>query len=90
MFSSFSVEELIATPLFSDRFEQILLEQDPAPSYGLRLLWALLDQNPSFIKQCQSLGLIPVIFQVIHVSTFILVLLKHSQTFHVWHVLLHL
>lgn len=50
---------------FCFRFEQILLDQDPLPSYGLKLLLALLEQNTSFIKQFEELGLVSVIFQVL-------------------------
>ena len=32
------------------RFEQILLEQDPLPSYALKLMQAYLDNNPAFIR----------------------------------------
>jgi len=46
-------------------YEQILLDQDPLPVYGLRLLLALLESNSSCIKQCQDVGLVPVIFQVL-------------------------
>ncbi|KAK3602625.1 hypothetical protein CHS0354_034209 [Potamilus streckersoni] len=45
--------------------EQILLDQDPLPSYGLKLLLALLEQNGHFIKQFEQLGLISVMFQVL-------------------------
>ncbi|VDI57338.1 serine/threonine-protein kinase ULK4 [Mytilus galloprovincialis] len=47
------------------QFEQILLDQDPLPAYGLKLLLALLEQNPAFIKQFEQLGLVSVIFQVL-------------------------
>ncbi|KAL5018665.1 hypothetical protein ScPMuIL_004387 [Solemya velum] len=47
------------------QFEQILLDQDPLPSYGLKLLLAIMEQNPHFIKQCEQTGLISVIFQVL-------------------------
>lgn len=47
------------------QFEQILLDQDPLPSYGLKLLLALLEQNTTFIKQFEELGLVSVIFQVL-------------------------
>ena len=52
--------------LFS--YEQILLDQDPLPSYGLKLLLALLESNTGFIKQFEKLGLVSVIFQVLLVS----------------------
>lgn len=47
------------------QFEQILLDQDPLPAYGLKLLLALLEQNPGFIKKFEQLGLVSVIFQVL-------------------------
>lgn len=53
------------------QFEQILLDQDPLPAYGLKLLLALLEQNPVFIKKFEQLGLVSVIFQV---------LLDHQQS----------
>lgn len=45
--------------------EQILLDQDPLPSYALKLLAVLLSHSPGFIKQIAKHGLIPVIFQVL-------------------------
>lgn len=50
------------------RFEQILLDQEPLPSYGLKLLLTLLDQNGGFVKQFEQQGLVSVIFQVMMVS----------------------
>ncbi|XP_013396898.1 serine/threonine-protein kinase ULK4 [Lingula anatina] len=47
------------------QYEQILLDQDPLPSYGLKLLLALLEHNVAFIKQFESLGLVQVLFQVL-------------------------
>jgi len=32
------------------RYEEILLQQDPLPAYGLKLLLALLEQHPAFIR----------------------------------------
>ena len=55
--------------LFSS-YEQILLDQDPLPSYGLKLLLALLESNTGFIKQVENLGLVSVIFQVLLVSLY--------------------
>ena len=49
-------------------YEQILLDQDPLPYYGLKLLLALLESNSAFIKQFQQQGLVSVIFQVLLVS----------------------
>ncbi|XP_067686194.1 serine/threonine-protein kinase ULK4-like isoform X2 [Haliotis asinina] len=46
-------------------YEQILLDVDPLPSYGLKLLLALLEQNSSFIKQFEEKGLVVVVFQVL-------------------------
>ena len=53
------------------RYEQLLLEQDPLPSYALKLLLALIEQNGQFIRQIEKLGLTPVLFQVLLVSTVI-------------------
>ena len=50
------------------RYEQLLLEQDPLPSYALKLLLALIEQNAQFIRQVERLGLVPVLFQVLVVS----------------------
>lgn len=55
---------IIAEKLFP-HYEQILLDQDPLPYYGLKLLLALLESNAAFIKQFQQLGLVSVIFQVL-------------------------
>ncbi|XP_041374855.1 serine/threonine-protein kinase ULK4-like isoform X2 [Gigantopelta aegis] len=46
-------------------YEQILLDQDPLPSYGLKLLLAILEQNPAFIAQFERQGLVQVVFQVL-------------------------
>ena len=32
------------------RYEDILLQQGPLPTYGLKLLLALLEQHPAFIR----------------------------------------
>jgi len=32
------------------RYDEILLQQDPLPTYGLKLLLALLEQHPAFIR----------------------------------------
>lgn len=55
--------------IFLYRFEQILLDQEPLPSCGLKLLLTLLDQNGGFIKQFEQMGLVSVIFQVMMVGT---------------------
>ncbi|WAR10144.1 ULK4-like protein, partial [Mya arenaria] len=55
---------IIGEKLFP-HYEQILLDQDPLPFYGLKLLLALLESNGGFIKQFQQLGLVSVIFQVL-------------------------
>lgn len=55
---------IIGEKLFP-HYEQILLDQDPLPSYGLKLLLALLESNTGFIKQFEKLGLVSVIFQVL-------------------------
>ena len=33
-----------------NRYEEILLQQDPLPAYGLKLLLVLLEQHPAFIR----------------------------------------
>ncbi|XP_053386677.1 serine/threonine-protein kinase ULK4-like isoform X1 [Mercenaria mercenaria] len=55
---------IIGDKLFP-HYEQILLDQDPLPYYGLKLLLALLESNSAFIKQFQQQGLVSVIFQVL-------------------------
>ncbi|GAB1605794.1 hypothetical protein Ahia01_000861700, partial [Argonauta hians] len=45
--------------------EQILLDQDPLPSYALKLFALLLDHSPAFIKYIEKHNLIAVIFQVL-------------------------
>lgn len=47
------------------KFEYILLDQEPLPSYGMKLLLALLEHSGTFIKQVEQLGLVSVIFQVL-------------------------
>nr|XP_034324271.1 serine/threonine-protein kinase ULK4 isoform X2 [Crassostrea gigas] len=54
----------IITERLLPQFEQILLDQEPLPSYGLKLLLTLLDQNGGFVKQFEQQGLVSVIFQV--------------------------
>ncbi|XP_048734641.2 serine/threonine-protein kinase ULK4-like isoform X2 [Ostrea edulis] len=54
----------IITERLLPQFEQILLDQEPLPSCGLKLLLTLLDQNGGFIKQFEQMGLVSVIFQV--------------------------
>ncbi|BFZ15632.1 hypothetical protein BsWGS_18671 [Bradybaena similaris] len=46
-------------------FEPILLDQDPLPSYALKLILTLIEHDASFIKQIEGHGLIAVIFQVL-------------------------
>ncbi|CAG5124212.1 unnamed protein product [Candidula unifasciata] len=46
-------------------FEPILLDQDPLPSYALKLILTLIEHDVSFIKQIEGHGLIAVIFQVL-------------------------
>lgn len=45
--------------------EQILLDQDPLPSYALKLLAVLLNHSPSFIKPIEKHDLVPVIFRIL-------------------------
>lgn len=54
----------IITERLLPQFEQILLDQEPLPSCGLKLLLTLLDQNGGFVKQFEQQGLVSVIFQV--------------------------
>ena len=61
------------------RYEQLLLEQDPLPSYALKLLLALIEQNAQFIRQMERLGLVPVLFQVLVVSVCIQCLITARQ-----------
>jgi len=36
------------------RYEEILLQQDPLPAYGLKLLLVLLEQHPAFIRSLNT------------------------------------
>ncbi|XP_064646752.1 serine/threonine-protein kinase ULK4-like [Lineus longissimus] len=47
------------------QYEQILLDQDPIPAYGLKLIHAMIEQDPTFIRKFQSKGLTAVLFQVL-------------------------
>ncbi|KAK6166744.1 hypothetical protein SNE40_023371 [Patella caerulea] len=58
------LHQIITENLLS-QFESILLDMDPLPSYALKLILSLLEQNTSFIKQFEDKGLIPVIFTVL-------------------------
>ncbi|XP_077997486.1 serine/threonine-protein kinase ULK4-like [Glandiceps talaboti] len=58
------VDDIIGKMLLP-QYEQILLDQDPLPSYGLKLLLALIERSPAYIKEIQELMLIPVLFQVL-------------------------
>ncbi|XP_006823231.1 serine/threonine-protein kinase ULK4-like [Saccoglossus kowalevskii] len=58
------VDEIIGKQLLP-QYEQILLDQDPLPSYGLKLLLALIERSPSYIRDIQDLNLVPVLFQVL-------------------------
>ena len=51
------------------QYEQLLLDQDPLPAYGLKLMHALLEQNSAVIGQLEELGLVAVLFQVLLVIT---------------------
>ncbi|XP_022082290.1 serine/threonine-protein kinase ULK4-like isoform X3 [Acanthaster planci] len=55
--------------IIGDRFlphaEQILLDPDPVPVYGLKLLLALIEKSPAYIKRVEELDLYPVFFQVL-------------------------
>ncbi|PIK37193.1 putative serine/threonine-protein kinase ULK4-like [Apostichopus japonicus] len=53
------------------QMEQILLDTDPLPLFGSKLLLALVEQSPSLISNIQESELIPVLFQALidHQST---------------------
>lgn len=55
----------LVTESLLPQFEQILLEPDPLPSHGLKLLLALIEQHPVFIRDIERLNLMPVLFQVL-------------------------
>ncbi|XP_075243260.1 serine/threonine-protein kinase ULK4-like [Convolutriloba macropyga] len=46
-------------------FEQILIYQDPMPAYGLKMLANILETFPASIKDIESAGIIPIMFQVL-------------------------
>ncbi|XP_033625022.1 serine/threonine-protein kinase ULK4-like isoform X3 [Asterias rubens] len=50
---------------FLPHCEQILLDNDPIPVYGLKLLLSLLERSPAYIKRIEELELYPVLFQVL-------------------------
>ncbi|XP_038077861.1 serine/threonine-protein kinase ULK4-like [Patiria miniata] len=58
------LEEIIGER-FLPHSEQILLDSDPVPVYGLKLLLALIEKSPSYIKRVEELELYPVLFQVL-------------------------
>ncbi|CAH1788788.1 unnamed protein product [Owenia fusiformis] len=62
--SSVKLQGIIVDALLP-QYEQILLDQDPLPAYGLKLLLALLEQNQTFVKKFEELGLVAVLFQVL-------------------------
>ncbi|XP_072009526.1 serine/threonine-protein kinase ULK4 isoform X2 [Engystomops pustulosus] len=47
------------------QYDRILLEPDPVPVYGLKLLVALTEYSPLFIRDIEESNLVPVLFQVI-------------------------
>jgi serine/threonine-protein kinase ULK4 len=55
----------LVSDMLLPKYEFILLQPDPLPSYGLKLLLALIEQHPLFIRDIERLGLIPVFFQVL-------------------------
>lgn len=47
------------------QMEQILLDADPMPLFGSKLLLALVEGSPALIRNIEELELIPVLFQVL-------------------------
>ncbi|XP_040288838.1 serine/threonine-protein kinase ULK4 isoform X2 [Bufo bufo] len=47
------------------QYDRIILEPDPVPVYGLKLLVALTEYSPIFIRDIEESNLVPVLFQVI-------------------------
>ncbi|XP_064410175.1 serine/threonine-protein kinase ULK4 [Latimeria chalumnae] len=47
------------------QYELILMEPDPVPVYGLKLLVALTEHSPTFIRFIEESQLVPVLFQVL-------------------------
>ncbi|XP_030856242.1 serine/threonine-protein kinase ULK4 [Strongylocentrotus purpuratus] len=45
--------------------QQLLLDADPVPLYGLKLILALIETSPDFIRKMEELELVPVLFQVL-------------------------
>ncbi|XP_032815384.2 serine/threonine-protein kinase ULK4 isoform X4 [Petromyzon marinus] len=46
-------------------YENLLMEPDPVPAYALKLLLALVDYSPVFIRHLEELNLVPVLLQVL-------------------------
>ncbi|XP_072174268.1 serine/threonine-protein kinase ULK4-like [Diadema setosum] len=44
---------------------QLLLDADPLPLYGLKLMLALIETSPAFIRKLEELELVAVLFQVL-------------------------
>ncbi|XP_063719396.1 serine/threonine-protein kinase ULK4-like [Symsagittifera roscoffensis] len=51
--------------LLVPNFEQILIYQDPMPAYGLKMLSNILETFPHSIKDVESAGILPIMFQVL-------------------------
>ncbi|XP_056376573.1 serine/threonine-protein kinase ULK4 isoform X2 [Hyla sarda] len=47
------------------QYERIILEPDPVPVYALKLLVAVTEYSPVFIRDIEDSNLVPVLFQVI-------------------------
>ncbi|XP_006868888.1 PREDICTED: serine/threonine-protein kinase ULK4 [Chrysochloris asiatica] len=47
------------------QYEHILTEPDPVPAYGLKLLVAMTEHNPTFSRLVEESKLIPLIFEVL-------------------------
>ncbi|XP_078620441.1 serine/threonine-protein kinase ULK4-like isoform X1 [Branchiostoma floridae x Branchiostoma japonicum] len=56
---------LIVVKMLFPQYEQLLLEPDPLPCYALKLLQALLERSPVFVRNLEEMGLVHVLFQVI-------------------------
>ncbi|XP_063952872.1 serine/threonine-protein kinase ULK4-like [Lytechinus pictus] len=45
--------------------QQLLVDADPLPLYALKLILALIETSPAFIRKMEELELVPVLFQVL-------------------------
>ncbi|XP_033114833.1 serine/threonine-protein kinase ULK4-like isoform X2 [Anneissia japonica] len=58
------IYEIINEHVMED-LERVLLEPDPFPAYALKLMLALVQRNPDFVRKIQELSLVQVLFQVL-------------------------